>query len=355
MKIHALTPPVTLFDLLLWKALQSARRTKRIIFRFLPLLCFPLSNPLFALELEQPIDCEMGTHCFIQNYVDKEAGEAWKDYTCGILTYDKHKGTDFRVRNLADMRTGVDVTASASGTVQRVRNNMPDVDARQTNPESYKDKECGNGVVIEHGDGWETQYCHMMQGSVIVEKGQHVKTGQKLGQVGLSGKTMFPHVHLSVRHNGEHLDPFTRTAMETGCDLDRTDSLWSEQARKKLPYISTALLNMGIVDKVPKPEEVRSEHYRDDTISKASQYLIVWFDIMGVRKGDQLQLTITRPQGKEQLFEEIIEKPKALYFFYAGLKIRQQAGIYRMHAKLVRPQGKNDGVIFERSKEVVVN
>ena len=333
----------------------SFKAAKRSIFRLLPIHCLYFASPLFALELELPIDCEMGTHCFIQNYVDKEAGAAWKDYTCGILTYDKHKGTDFRLRNLADMRAGVDVTASAAGTVKGMRNNMTDIDARRTDPESYTDKECGNGVVIDHGNGWETQYCHMMQGSVVVEKGQRVEAGQKIGRVGLSGDTMFPHVHLSVRHNGKPLDPFTGTAMETGCGLDRTNSLWSEQARKRIPYISTALLNMGIADKVPKAEYVRSEDDQDDTITKDSQYLIVWFDIMGIRKGDKLQLTITRPQGKEQPFEEVLEKPKALYFFYAGLKIRQQAGIYRIHAKLVRTLGKNDTVIFERSKEVVVD
>ncbi len=59
------------------------------------------------------------------------------------------------------------------------------------------DRECGNGVVIAHAGGWETQYCHMAQGGLAVKPDQPVTTGQTLA-VGLSGLTEYPHLHFTV-------------------------------------------------------------------------------------------------------------------------------------------------------------
>ena len=58
-------------------------------------------------------------------------------------------------------------------------------------------------MLIDHGGGWRTQYCHMRQGSVRVRKGDRVRDRQRLGTIGLSGKTEFPHLHLSVRFRGK--------------------------------------------------------------------------------------------------------------------------------------------------------
>ena len=69
-------------------------------------------------------------------------------------------------------------------------------------------QDCGNGVLVDHGDGWETQYCHMKQGSVRVTSGDAVGAGAVLGQIGQSGMAAFPHLHLSVRHNADKIDPF---------------------------------------------------------------------------------------------------------------------------------------------------
>ena len=50
-------------------------------------------------------------------------------------------------------------------------------------------KECGNGVVLVHDDGYQTQYCHLKKGSVAVKKGARVSEGDLLGFIGMSGKT----------------------------------------------------------------------------------------------------------------------------------------------------------------------
>ena len=73
-----------------------------------------------------------------------------------------------------------------------------------------RDRNCGNGVVIRHADGWETQYCHLRRGSVQVAEGDRVEAGEPLGLVGMSGEANFPHVHLSVRRDGDRHRPVHR-------------------------------------------------------------------------------------------------------------------------------------------------
>ena len=72
--------------------------------------------------------------------------------------------------------------------------------------------------MIEHGEGWTTQYCHMRQGSVRVRKGDRVAAGAPLGFVGLSGGSEFPHLHIVARHDDRVVDPFTGSEMTAGCD-----------------------------------------------------------------------------------------------------------------------------------------
>src|SRR5262245_24798549 len=136
------------------------------------------SGPAVALELGVPIACELGKDCFLQQYVDRDPGPGIKDYACGAVTYDGHKGTDIRVRTTADVQKHVAVLAAASGIVIGVRDGMRDHLVRtQEDRAAVADHECGNGVRIDHGDGWQTQYCHLRQASVRVNKGQQIAAG----------------------------------------------------------------------------------------------------------------------------------------------------------------------------------
>lgn len=60
-------------------------------------------------------------------------------------------------------------------------------------------------VIVDHGEGISTWYAHM--GSFAVKAGDRVETGQKLGTVGMTGRTTGPHVHLELRVNTTPLDP----------------------------------------------------------------------------------------------------------------------------------------------------
>jgi murein DD-endopeptidase MepM/ murein hydrolase activator NlpD len=66
----------------------------------------------------------------------------------------------------------------------------------------------GIEVVVEHPDGYYTQYAHLA--SVAVDQGQRVSTGEWIGQSGTSGNSTGPHLHFEVRVTpdmGSAIDP----------------------------------------------------------------------------------------------------------------------------------------------------
>ncbi len=63
----------------------------------------------------------------------------------------------------------------------------------------------GNYVEIDHGNGYITAYAHMQ--SYLVKKGDHVKQGQVIGQVGSTGRSTGPHLHYEIRLNNKPIDP----------------------------------------------------------------------------------------------------------------------------------------------------
>lgn len=63
----------------------------------------------------------------------------------------------------------------------------------------------GNCIIIDHGNGYRTLYGHL---SVIsVSEGQTVSQGNTIGQVGSTGNSTGPHLHLEVFKNGNRIDP----------------------------------------------------------------------------------------------------------------------------------------------------
>ncbi|MEL6493045.1 MAG: M23 family metallopeptidase [Cyanobacteria bacterium J06621_3] len=83
------------------------------------------------------------------------------------------------------------------------------------------DSACGTSVVVESGD-WTHVYCHMQgyvttdrgrkvfvdsSGGVRIVEGQDIYTGDRIGRVGMTGRTTGPHLHWGMRYQGDWVDP----------------------------------------------------------------------------------------------------------------------------------------------------
>jgi hypothetical protein len=312
---------------------------------FLPFASAASADPQFSL----PLACTFGKDCFVQNYVDTDMSKAAKDFSCGALTYDGHKGTDIRLKNYVAMDVGVDVLAAASGTVLRTRDSMPDINVREIGAEAIKNREAGNSVIIDHGDGWVTQYAHMKRGSIAVKPGQMVKAGDRLGQVGLSGNTEFPHLHFEVRHDDRPVDPFTDETMEAGCGV-KDHPLW----KPDLPYIPTGLLGNGFALEKPDSEMARHGAYATAALTLESPALVFWVDVFGLQAGDHLKLTLTAPDGGVMAQSDTpIGQSKAQFFAFAGKKHPDggwKSGFYVGRIEVVR----GDQIVVQQTNQIAL-
>ena len=63
----------------------------------------------------------------------------------------------------------------------------------------------GSSVAIDHKNGYVTVYNHL--GKIKVRKGQRVKQGEVIAEVGLTGMSFAPHLHYEVWYNGKVMDP----------------------------------------------------------------------------------------------------------------------------------------------------
>ena len=68
----------------------------------------------------------------------------------------------------------------------------------------------GNYVIIDHGNGYQTLYGHMLNNSVSVRAGDRVTQGQRIGTMGSTGRSTGTHCHFEIRYNGVKIDPLSR-------------------------------------------------------------------------------------------------------------------------------------------------
>ena len=87
--------------------------------------------------------------------------------------------------------TGSDIFSPAKGYVTEV----------------YSNSTGGLQLVIEHDNGYRTGYAHLS--SVVVSPGDRVKKGELVAYTGNTGSSTGPHLHFTLKKNGEYIDPET--------------------------------------------------------------------------------------------------------------------------------------------------
>ncbi len=94
-----------------------------------------------------------------------------------------HGGVDFMGN------TGDEVTATADGVVEKAR----------------YEKGYGKHVIIRHKKGYKTLYGHLSE--INVTRGQKVVAGEKIGEVGSTGRSTGPHLHYEIKKYGRRINP----------------------------------------------------------------------------------------------------------------------------------------------------
>ncbi len=284
--------------------------------------------PSAPFQLALPLDCTPGRDCLVQNYTDHDPTPGRRDFACGPLTYDHHQGTDFRIPDMAAQRRGVKVLAAAPGVVLRVRDGVDDISFRDLPTPVPSNRACGNGLIIQHAGGWQTQYCHMARGSLRVHEGEKVSTGTVLGLVGLSGQTEFPHLHLSVRENKQDVDPFAYGAAPGQCNGGR--SLWRPELQAELRYRPRSVLNAGFADAPLTMPQVEQGNLRAP--GAGSDVIVAYVRAIGLRTGDVQQLVVQGPKGGVIVRQTspALARDKAQQLVFAGSRThgRWAAGRY---------------------------
>ena len=113
----------------------------------------------------------------------QDSRTVWKGNPYGIINGKLHSGIDIP----ADQ--GAVILAAADGTVTEVG----------------FDRERGNYLVLDHGDGLTTMYAHCR--NVDVKEGDAVKAGEMVAAVGSTGMSTGPLLHFEVRQDGEAQNP----------------------------------------------------------------------------------------------------------------------------------------------------
>ncbi|HTV70497.1 MAG TPA: M23 family metallopeptidase [Rhizobiaceae bacterium] len=311
--------------------------------------------PARAIELGLPVACTIGEDCFVQQFADMDSGPAAADPFCGTAAYDGHDGIDIRVRSMRDMERGVPVIAAADGVVAGSRDEMPDrLLVSPADRETVAGKECGNGVLLQHPDGYETQYCHMRLGSIAVKQGDEVKRGDKLGEIGASGLVEFPHMHLSVRKNGEKIDPMTGRSLSAGCLADAASAapLFSGEVTKALGHGETGLLAAGLAGNVIDHSALTVEG-PPPTATSSSQATIAWAWFTNMRAGDRIGFRLTAPDGSVVVehVSDPVDRAKADYSGFAGKRGAPMPGSYEIKLSLVR----DGAAILEKMLSVTID
>lgn len=213
-------------------------------------------NAASSVSLTWPLRAGAGlTDCsyyYISAHVDQDtAATTFRDYNCGSIAYDGHKGTDIAIGPFPFLKMDnneVEVVAAAAGTI---------VDKH----DGEYDRNCvgvgsgltANYIILQHSDGSHTLYWHMKSNSLTAKtNGQTVAAGEFLGVVGSSGSSSGCHLHFEVWSGSTSstvVDPFSGS-----CNHLNATSWWAVQKQYTEPSVIKASVHTTDVTMPPCPQ-----------------------------------------------------------------------------------------------------
>lgn len=271
-------------------------KTCQIIALFLLVLI--VSNTTKAFELQFPVSCQIMGDCWVTNLVDLRGNNNQnEDYMCGKKSTNNSNSTHISLRNPSQTSRNYAVIAAEDGIIKTARN---------------VGGFCGYRIVIDHGNGWETSYCHLKPKTIIVNEGDAVKQGQIIGALGMSGQANWPHLSFAVIRNGMIFDPYSGRSNIEGCTTTNLSPLWKDNISP--PYEPAHLTGIGFT--IGYPTDPQIIHGMDPAaeISSKTTQIALWGMMMNILKGDDIHMQILNPYGEIYNETHIIAKANRDYY-----------------------------------------
>jgi hypothetical protein len=173
--------------------------------------------PPYTIDLRFPLDggnylivnggAGQLSNAHLATLADHERYRPWRGQSHGV---DLVRVNAARLRSHAPLSSepaaylifGDTVRAPCSGAVVQAG----DGNADQRPPHPDREHMMGNHVILACGDAW-VLLAHLRNGSVLVERGQTIATGEALGVVGNSGNSTEPHLHVHAQRPGTAAAP----------------------------------------------------------------------------------------------------------------------------------------------------
>jgi murein DD-endopeptidase MepM/ murein hydrolase activator NlpD len=149
---------------------------------------------------------------------------------------------------------GAEVLAVADGEVASVRDDFPESATLTAHPAYKSEQATGNYISLKLTKNRYVFYEHLRPGSITVKAGQRVKKGQVIAQLGFTGQTTGPHLHLHVADKDSPLgaegipyifDAFTlvgRYPDFSKFGINKFTQVRPEKIRKEMPASNTVVV-----------------------------------------------------------------------------------------------------------------
>ena len=121
-----------------------------------------------------------------------------KSYIENIIGSDSQsKLSDNNIRFINTLHFGIDIVSDESTPIVSIADGVV----------IYSDysKELGNGIVIDHQNGYQSHYYHNEEN--FVKKNEEIDRGMLIGKIGNTGVSTGPHLHFEIWKDGEPIDP----------------------------------------------------------------------------------------------------------------------------------------------------